>query len=165
MRRNPEDMNPSPGEVKNNLTLELHVPDFGPARQFYGIFGFEELVYDPTSGGGSDLGYLVLCRRDSIGDTMINFYGDKEAVAKHSRFKDFPADTARGYAVEITVPVSDVRDLWGSTHTVLKETQISQELTLKRWGKYDFRVVDPYGFYVRFTELVDWGQDQLTGNS
>lgn len=27
---------------------------------------------------------------------------------------------------------------------------------LKRWGKKDFRVIDPFGFYVRFTELVDW---------
>jgi hypothetical protein len=27
-----------------------------------------------------------------------------------------------------------------------------------QWGKQDFRVVDPFGFYVRFTEIVDWGQ-------
>jgi uncharacterized glyoxalase superfamily protein PhnB len=161
MKRTPEEMNPDPTEVKNNLALELHVPDFGPAREFYGIFGFEELVYDPTSGSGSSLGYLVLARRDSIGNTMINFYGDKDEVAKHARFRDFPADTPRGYAVEITVPVSDVDNLWQEIKHTLDESQISQELTLKRWGKKDFRVVDPYGFYVRFTELVDWGQDEL----
>ncbi|MFA5925783.1 MAG: hypothetical protein WC831_02520 [Parcubacteria group bacterium] len=22
----------------------------------------------------------------------------------------------------------------------------------------DFRMVDPFGFYLRFTELIDWGQ-------
>ena len=23
----------------------------------------------------------------------------------------------------------------------------------------DFRMVDPFGFYIRFTELIDWGQE------
>ncbi len=144
--------------IRNNLVLELHVPDFEPVRQFYKIFGFEEQMYDPTSGGGSDLGYLVLLRHDPIGSTMLNFYGDKEKVAQHARFKDFPVDTPRGYAVEITVPVSDVKSLWTETKDQLAEGSISQSLTTKRWGKEDFRVIDPFGFYVRFTEIVEWGQ-------
>ena len=37
-------MNPNPGKVINNLVLELHVPSFQPARDFYSIFGFTELV-------------------------------------------------------------------------------------------------------------------------
>ena len=145
--------------IRNNLVLELHVPDFEPAREFYGMFGFDEQSYDPTSGGGSDLGYLVLTRKDSVGDTMLNFYGDKDKVAKHAHFKDFPADTPRGYGVEITVPVSDVKSLWEKVIGQLVEDAISQPLTMKRWGKQDFRVVDPFGFYVRFTEVVDWGQE------
>jgi len=144
--------------IRNNLVLELHVPSFELARQFYDIFGFEDLSYDPTSGGGSDLGYLVLTRKDPIGDTMLNFYGDKEKVAQHTHFKEFSADTPRGYGVEITVPVSDVKGLWEQVVGQLIETTISEPLTMKRWGKQDFRVVDPFGFYVRFTELVDWGQ-------
>lgn len=144
-------------EIRNNLVLELHVPSFAPAREFYGLFGFEDLSYDPTSGGGSDLGYLVLIRRDSMGDTMINFYGDKEKVAQHAHFAEFPADTPRGYGVEITVTVSDIESLWENIKDKI-EPAISQPLKLKRWGKKDFRVVDPFGFYVRFTELVDWGQ-------
>ncbi|OGL36629.1 hypothetical protein A3A68_01960 [Candidatus Saccharibacteria bacterium RIFCSPLOWO2_01_FULL_48_13] len=153
--------NQNPGVIKNNLVLELHVPDFAPAREFYGLFGFEELTYDPTSGGGSDLGYLVLARKDKVGDTMINFYGDKEEVSNHAHFRDFSADTPRGYEVEITIPVSDVNGLWEGAREELDEKQIAQRLELKRWGRRDFRVVDPYGFYVRFTELVDWGQDKL----
>lgn len=145
--------------IHNNLVLELHVPTFQPARDFYGLFGFEELSYDPTSGGGSDLGYLVLTRCDEIGNTMLNFYGDKQKVARHAHFKDFPSDTPRGYGVEITVPVSNVQDLWEQVARQLDETAISQPLIMKRWGKQDFRVVDPFGFYVRFTELVDWGQE------
>ena len=98
--------------IRNNLVLELHVPNFAPAREFYRMFGFEELSYDATSGGGSDLGYLVLVRRDDLGATMLNFYGDQQKVAQHAHFKDFPADTPRGYGVEITIPVSDVKRLW-----------------------------------------------------
>ncbi|MDB5182383.1 MAG: hypothetical protein JWO47_167 [Candidatus Saccharibacteria bacterium] len=134
------------------------MPDFGPVREFYGMFGFEEISYDPSSGGGSDLGYLVMLRKDSIGNTMLNFYGDKDKVAQHAHFKDFPADTPRGYAVEITVPVSDVAELWEKVGSELPKSTISQPLTLKRWGKQDFRLVDPFGFYIRFTEPVDWGQ-------
>lgn len=144
--------------ISNNLILELHIPDFEKARKFYGIFGFENLSYDPASGGGSDLGYMVLKREDPIGRTLINFYGDKEKVSKHAHFADFPADTPKGYAVEITIPVSGVEELWNSVNEKLNPSEISQPLTLKRWGKKDFRVVDPFGFYVRFTELVDWGQ-------
>ncbi len=143
-------------QVTNNIVLELHVPDFSKVREFYSMFGFRELRYDPTSGGGSDLGYLVICREDVLGETHLNFYGDKEKVSQHSHFRDFPADTPRGYAVEITIPVSDIEGLWKSVKDKLKPEQIIQPLRLKRWGKKDFRVVDLHGFYVRFTELVDW---------
>jgi uncharacterized glyoxalase superfamily protein PhnB len=153
-----EGNNPNPGKVVNNLVLELHVPSFQPERDFYAMFGFNEYRYDPTSGGGSDLGYLVLSRNDEIGETHLNFYGDKEKVSQHSHFVDFPVDTPRGYAVEITIPVSDVKKLWEEVQHKLTEKQVAQPLTLKRWNKWDFRVVDPFGFYVRFTELVDWGQ-------
>ena len=145
-------------KINNNLILELHVPDFSKVRGFYGLFGFSEALYDPTSGGGSDLGYLVIKREDDLGRTLINFYGDKEKVSQHAHFIEFPADTPRGYAVEITIPVSDVEELWDSVKDKLNPNQIGQPLTLKRWGKKDFRVVDPFGFYVRFTELYDWGQ-------
>jgi hypothetical protein len=151
-------MNPNPEKIVNNLIIELHVPNFQTIRKFYGLFGFKELWYDPTSGGGSDLGYLTLKREDEIGKTQLNFYGDKEKVSQHSHFKDFPVDTPRGYEVEITIPVSDVKSLWDEVKDKLDEKQIAQPLTLKRWNKWDFRVIDPFGFYIRFTELVDWGQ-------
>jgi catechol 2,3-dioxygenase-like lactoylglutathione lyase family enzyme len=145
--------------IRNNLTLELHIPDFQKARDFYGKFGFEELAYDPTSGGGSDMGYLVLRRKDPLGSTTLNFYGDKPKVSEHSYFNKLPADTPRGYEVEITAVVSDVAGLWEQVGKRLPEDMIAQPLTMKRWNKQDFRVVDPFGFYVRFTELLDWGQE------
>lgn len=143
--------------IRNNLVLELHVPDFNKAKNFYSKFGFIGLSYDPTSGGGSDLGYLVLERKDSLGSTLINFYGDKSKVSKHSHFKEFPVSTPRGYGVEITIQVKDVENLWSEVKEKIPKKQISQELTMKRWGQKDFRVVDPFGFYLRFTEMVDWG--------
>lgn len=134
------------------------MPDFQRASDFYAQFGFENLSYDPTSGGGSDLGYMVLKREDPAGRTLINFYGDKRKVSKHAHFAEFSAETPRGYAVEITIPVADIEKLWGGVVDLLTSKEISQTLTLKRWGKKDFRVIDPFGFYLRFTELVDWGQ-------
>ena len=145
-------------KVTNNLVLELHVPDFTKAREFYGIFGFEKLWYNPKSSGNSELSYLVLKREDKLGETHLNFYGDKELVNQQSHFKNFPPDTPRGYGVEITIPVDDIEGLWESVKNKLTDKQISQPLTLKSWNKKDFRVTDPFGFYIRFTELVDWKQ-------
>ncbi|MFA6198577.1 MAG: hypothetical protein WC734_05540 [Patescibacteria group bacterium] len=139
--------------IFNNLILELHVPDFVKARKFYSTFNFHQISYIPA---GSELGYMVLARIDTIGKTCINFYGDNERVARHTHFADYPTGTPRGYAVEITIPVSNVEELWKLANSVLDSSQIAQPLELKRWGKKDFRVVDPFGFYVRFTELVDW---------
>lgn len=144
--------------IENNLILELHVPDFGKARNFYGLFGFQELNYDSTSGGGSNLGYMVMKREDPRGRTLLNFYGDKPEVAQHAHFNKFPKDTPRGYGVEPTVSVENIDKLWEDVKDKIPPEQIAQGLTLKRWGKKDFRVVDPFGFYFRFTEPLDWGQ-------
>jgi hypothetical protein len=27
---------------------------------------------------------------------------------------------------------------------------------LKKWGRRDFRIVDPFGFYLRITERYEW---------
>lgn len=143
--------------IRNNLVLELHIPDFSKAKKFYETLGFKQIMYDPTSGGGSDLGYMVLAREDDAGRTLLNFYGDKPRVSQHAYFREFPKRTRRGCEVEITIPVADVDKLWNQIKTKLKSS-VSQELTLKRWGKKDFRLKDPYGYYVRFTELVDWKQ-------
>ncbi len=144
--------------INNNLVLELHVPDFKKAREFYSLLGFKEIQYDPTSGGGSTLGYLVLLRKDPLGITALNFYGDGPNIFKHAHFNQFPRSTPRGYGVEITIPVKEIETLWKEIKDKISQKNISQKLMLKRWGQKDFRLVDPFGFYVRFTELVDWGQ-------
>jgi uncharacterized glyoxalase superfamily protein PhnB len=144
--------------MKNNIAIELHVPDFEPARGFYAMFGFTECLYKARTGGGHDLGYLVLRREDDCGATLLNFYGGKESISLQSHFRQFDPHTPRGYAVEISIPVTDVAALWNEVKDAIAPSQVAQPLQTKRWGKQDFRVIDPFGFYVRFTEPIDWGQ-------
>lgn len=148
-------LNTNSGKGINNLILELHVPNFQPVRDFYGIFGFTEFRCEPTPKDNDVMGYLVLKRKDEIGEVSLNFYGDKEKVSEHSHFKNFPSDTPRGYGVEITIIVSDVEKLWNDVKDKFTEKQVAQSLKLWKWGKKDFRVVDPFGFYVRFSEFFE----------
>lgn len=83
-----------------------------------------------------------------------------QRVYGQSFFKQFPKETKKGYATEITIPTGNIDEVYTLASTQLKE-QIVRELKEledhgKRWK--DFRMVDPLGFYIRFTELIDWGQ-------
>lgn len=144
--------------INNNLIIELYVPDFDIAKNFYSKLGFVVSMYDEPNE--KDPGYLTMTRKDVLGDTMLNFYGGDERVFDQSFFKQFPKDTKRGYATEITIPTGNINEVYTLVSTHLKQ-QIVRELKEledhgKRWK--DFRMVDPFGFYIRFTELIDWGQ-------
>lgn len=134
--------------MKNNLVIELYVPDFDKAKKFYGELGFEVVVEDPI---GEELGYMVM----RLNDTLLNFYGGDERVSNHDFFNRFSKDTPRGYGVEITIVMDDIEGYYRKALLKVKDS-IVQDLVLKRWGKKDFRLVDPFGFYLRFTEPVDW---------
>ncbi len=143
--------------IQNNLIIELHVPDFGKVKDFYSRLGFEIISNDLK---GKYPGYMVMRRDDPLGNTILNFYGDDERVYEQAYFKKFDKNTIRGYAVEITIPVRDIDALYKSVSKNLK-ANIEQELIEKKDGKTiwrDFRLADPFGFYIRFTELIDWGQ-------
>lgn len=91
---------------------------------------------------------------------MLNFYGDDERVFQQAYFKKFSPQTPRGYAVEITILVSSISNFYKQVFKTLKN-YIIQELMEKKdsttsWQ--DFRLVCPFGFYIRVTELIDWGQ-------
>ncbi|WKZ30663.1 MAG: hypothetical protein QY318_02340 [Candidatus Dojkabacteria bacterium] len=144
--------------LNNNLLLELHIPDFNVAKDFYGKLGFKIAVEDPITE--EYCGYLTMVHKDPAGDTLLAFYGGDEKVYDQSYFKNFPRDTKRGYGVELTVPVKDVRKKYGEVQGVLGKFVV-QEMKEKRdhehvW--YDFRMEDPFGYYLRFTDLLDWGQ-------
>lgn len=59
--------------IKNNLIIELHVPDFTVVKDFYSKLGFEVSMDDKPNE--KELGYLTMVRKDALGNTMLNFYG------------------------------------------------------------------------------------------
>ncbi len=105
-------------------------------------------------------GYLTMTRKDDTGSTMLNFYGGDERVYAQSFFKQFPKETPRGYEIEITIPTSNIEGLYKQIYPKLKNNIVRELVELGDHGHKwkDFRMVDPFGFYLRFTDLIDWGQ-------
>ena len=145
--------------IKNNLIIELHVPDLEIIKNFYSKLGFTVSMDDKPKE--KELGYLTMTRKDEMGSTMLNFYGGDGRVYNQAYFKQFSKDTKRGYASEITIVVKDIEKLYDLAVADLKDNIVRELKTLEdhehSWK--DFRMVDPFGFYLRFTEIVDWGQE------
>ena len=80
--------------IRNNLIIELHVPDLNAVREFYSKLGFEVSIDDEPND--KDPGYLTMTRKDDLGNTMLNFYGGDERVYNQSFFKQFPKGTKKG---------------------------------------------------------------------
>ena len=124
-----------------DVYIELHVPDFKKAIGFYSRLGFKLLWRTED--------YLVMTRKRSV----LNFYGGSQKVYSHSYFGRFKKTTKCGYGVEIIIPVDRVERFY---NRVRKFAKIVQPLQLKKWGRRDFRIVDPFGFYLRITERYEW---------
>jgi hypothetical protein len=133
--------------LTSDIMLELHVPDFEITKKFYGDLGFQVVWENKPE---DKKGYLVMRNEESI----LNFYCGNEYVYEQSYFKKFPKDTSRGYGVEIIIPSDDIHTLYKDIK--LKYPQnIVGELRV-RFEKYDFRMIDPFGYYLRFVERYDW---------
>jgi len=122
--------------------VELHVPDFEIVRRFYGALGF---VVEREERG--DDGYLVLRK----GSARIAFWPGSPKVAGHHYFAGFPADTPRGYGVEVVVAVHDLDALYARAQIA---GCVVRDLGRRPWGLRDFRIADPFGYYIRFTEAT-----------
>lgn len=129
----------------NRLQLELHVPSFDKVLDFYGKLGFHKVMHRNAENNPQ---YLVMEK----GGTIINFWSGNDSVYKHSYFKNFPKDSKRGYGVEIIVTVDNIES---SFETAKKFAKVLQPLVLKPWGLKDFRIEDPFGYYLRITEDYD----------
>ncbi len=145
--------------IKNNLVIELHVPDLEVVKDFYLKLGFEIAMDDKLNE--KELGYLTMIRNDKLGNTLLNFYGGDERVYSQSFFKQFPKDTKRGYATEIAITTGNIEEVYEKASRGLKNNIVRELKELEDHGHKwkDFRMVDPFGFYIRFTELIDWGQE------
>lgn len=144
--------------IKNNLVIELHVPDFEVAKDFYSKLGFKVSLEDKPIE--KEPGYMTMIRSDILGNTLLNFYGGDDRVYNQSFFKQFPRDTKRGFEIEITIPVENIEQLYKRAMSDLREYVVREikELEDRNYTWKDFRMTDPFGFYIRLTELIDWGQ-------
>ena len=135
--------------TKNIIFLELHVPDFIKVKDFYDKLDFKVVWEDPRN-------YLVM----QLGDNVLGFYGGSEKIYKHPFFGQFPKSTVRGYGVEITIQVvDDIQNYYKKTSPTLPKDAISMPLTqvnYKTSQKWEFRLVDPFGYYLHFTEPVNY---------
>ena len=125
----------------NDVLVELHVPDFGKAKAFYGKFGFE-IVWERLPD--ADKGYLVMKR----GNSVLCFWPGTDFASKHLYFQEFPADTPRGYGVELVVMVENLDELY----VVARDAgAVVEDMKVQPWGLRDFRIIDPFGYYLRLT--------------
>lgn len=140
-------MSKSPKVALTDVIIELHVPDSGKVKDFYGKLGFEKVWEYPPKG---QTGYLVMKRKDSI---LAFFCGNKE-VFNHPFFKRFPKDTVRGYGVEIAIYISDqpIEQYYKQVIGNIGKGHIVEPLKTKPWGSKDFRIIDPFGFYLCIRE-------------
>jgi len=129
----------------NEIYLELHVPDFEITKGFYERLGFA-VVWEHKPN--QKKGYLVMRRKNSI----LCFWPGNEKVYDQSYFKKFPRNTIRGYGVEIVIPIEGVETFYEQTKIF---ANIVDTLKIQPWGLKDFRIIDPFGYYLRFTEPHD----------
>ncbi|HET9850804.1 MAG TPA: VOC family protein [Candidatus Saccharimonadales bacterium] len=127
--------------ANNHLQLELHVPDFGPVKDYYGKLGFKVVWERPYE---ADKGYLVM----EMDKTIICFWPGTGHVYEQTYFKRFPKDTPRGYGVELVIMVEDVEAYYKKMKYF---ANVVEPLVLRPWGSQDFRTADPFGYYLRFT--------------
>jgi len=130
-----------------DVILELHVPDFNKVKDFYGKLGFEIVwEYPPKDQSG----YLVMKRQDSI----LAFFCGNEKVYHHPFFKQFPKIMVRGYGVEVAIYISDqpIDKYYKQVTKTIDNKYIVQPLEMKPWGSKDFRLTDPFGYYLCIRE-------------
>ena len=131
----------------SDIILELHVPDFEIVKNFYGKLGFKKVwEYEPKGQSG----YLVMKRNNSI----LAFFCGNEEVYNHSFFKRFPKTTPRGYGVEVCIYISDqdIDSYYQLVRKEIGEKHMITPLKMKPWGSKDFRMIDPFGYYLCIRE-------------
>lgn len=127
----------------SNVLLELQVPDFEKVKDFYGKLGFE-IMWERKPEGFK--GYLVI----KLENNLLCFWAGNENVYEQDYFKKFPKGTPRGYGVELVLMVSDLEKYYES---IKNKIEVFEPLQERPWGLKDFRIADPFGFYLRFTSL------------
>ncbi len=127
------------------MMLELHVPDFEKIKAFYGALGFKK-VWERAPDGFK--GYLVMQMEDNI----LCFWCGNESVADHPYFSTFPKSAPLGKGVEVVLTTAHLDEVYAQ---LKGDACVVEEMETKPWGLRDFRVKDPYGYYLRITSPHD----------
>lgn len=127
--------------MKTAACIELHVRNFDSVRKFYKGIGFEIILDLPGD-------YLVVRK----GLALLSFWGDGGRYSKQPYFRKFH-DSKKGLDVEIVIPVKNIKRYYND---IKGRANVVEGLRDRRWGAKDFRIEDPNGFYIRFTEPFDW---------
>jgi len=87
-------------------------------------------------------------------DSILAFFGGSEKIYNHQFFKKFSKDTPRGYGIEIAIYISDmdIETYYVDVISKVGEEYVVQSLEKKPWGTRDFRIEDPFGFYLCIRE-------------
>jgi uncharacterized glyoxalase superfamily protein PhnB len=128
-----------------STTVELSVPNFAVAKEFYTKLQFHVVWEEPAKEMN---GYMVMQFEQNI----LCFFCGNEFVYKHPYFKQFPQATVRGYGVELSIPVAKIDEYYEKIQDAIPGKSIFQPLQKQPWGKKDFRVIDPFGYFLRFNE-------------
>ncbi len=134
--------------TKTTTIIELHVPSFDIVKEFYGNLGFKILWEYPSKNQD---GYLVM----KLEENLLTFFCGSEEVYNQQYFKSFPKTTPRGYSVEVGIFITEDIKLYYEKFKNKYEENIVEKLRLQAWGNRDFRIVDPFGFYLRISEPTD----------
>ena len=129
-------------DLLSDICVELHVPNFTPAKEFYQSIGYE-IIWEKND-------YLVMRN----GKSVLNFYGGNEGVYEHEYFKNFQPTSPRGYGVEIIIPIVGIEKFY-SGFLATNSKHVVAELSQKH-SHADFRATDPFGYYLRFVEKYNW---------
>lgn len=147
-----------PSQTTHDILVELSVPDFKLAKDFYSKLGFM-IVWEEKPKGMN--GYLVMQREKSV----LCFFCGNEQVYQHPYFKRFPKTTIRGYGVELAIPMNQIDAYYKDVVEKIPKDSIVQPLQMKPWGNKDFRLVDPFGYYLRINEPQQITEPLILGDT
>ncbi len=82
------------------------------------------------------------------GQNVLCFWPGNKDVYKQTYFKKFPKHTKRGYGVEIVIMSPELKRVYQRAKRL---HAVADRLVKQPWKIWDFRIVDPFGYYLRFT--------------
>ncbi|HCJ52838.1 MAG: hypothetical protein A2898_01080 [Candidatus Kerfeldbacteria bacterium RIFCSPLOWO2_01_FULL_48_11] len=87
-------------------------------------------------------------------NSVLAFFCGNEEVYEHSFFKRFPKTTPRGYGTEVCIYITDqsIETYYNYVIKTIGKKSLVTPLELKPWDSKDFRITDPFGYYLCFRE-------------